>query len=184
KRVRGVLSKWHAAGNPIPSYFTLEEIDDASDVFPIEFLDMSERRKVLAGQDPFKSLEISTCNLRHQVEYELRRKLIRLRSLYMPASSNSDRLARLMSDSLESFSVVFRHVVGLLGGEVPDDKHLAAARICTLLKLDHSIFAQVERFGYEDAPMLEGETEHVFAAYLGLIARIIDSVDSLPESRT
>ncbi|HYL99074.1 MAG TPA: hypothetical protein VEZ90_08985 [Blastocatellia bacterium] len=182
KRVRDVLQKWHQAGNPIPTYFTLEEIRDASDVFPIEFLDMSQRRKVLAGQDPFVDLQIPLNNLRHQVEYELRSKLIRLRALYLPASSQSGRLATLMFDSLQSFAVVFRHVIHLLGGEPPSGKQKSISKLCELLKLDHSVFAQVERFGPEGAPMLEAETEQIFAAYLSQIERIIEAVDSLPDS--
>ena len=101
-----VAEWWRSQGNPVPIYFTSREIDDSSDVFPMEFIDMSRARRVIYGADPFERLEIPTYNLRHQLEYELRGKLIRLRSLYMPASSNAARLASLMADSLDSFVVL------------------------------------------------------------------------------
>jgi len=65
--------------SPMPVYFTVEELQRAADVFPIEFLQMEQARKILHGSDPFELVDISRANLRHQTEYELRTKLIQLR---------------------------------------------------------------------------------------------------------
>ena len=62
-----VVEKWRAKGNPLPLYFTREEMMDASDVFPIEFLDMNAAHRVLFGEDPLVGLNIPTYNLRHQL---------------------------------------------------------------------------------------------------------------------
>lgn len=183
KRARDTIKSWTAAGNPFPTYFTLEEIEDAADVFPIEFLDMSVNRRVLAGKDPFASLDVPTYNLRHQVEFELRSKLIRLRSLFLPASSDPARLARLMFDSLETFTVIFRHVISLLGGEPPDAKNETIEKLSGMIALDRSVFAKVASYGTETEMLLEPDTELVFAAYLDQIGRVIQAVDKLPDGR-
>ena len=58
------LHVWHAAGQPMPVYFTAEELQRAADVFPIEFLQMEQARKILHGSDPFELVEISRANHR------------------------------------------------------------------------------------------------------------------------
>src|SRR6266550_4135499 len=75
------MREWQRLGHPLPVYFTVEELSDAADVFPIEFYQMENARIVLSGEDPFAFLKLSAANLRHQAEYELRSKLIQLRRL-------------------------------------------------------------------------------------------------------
>ncbi|HKV39049.1 MAG TPA: hypothetical protein VJX67_07540 [Blastocatellia bacterium] len=182
KRVRSLIQKWNAGGNPIPVYFTHEEIDDAADVFPIEFIDMSEARRVLAGKDPFAALTVPSHNLRHQVEYELRSKLIRLRALYLPASSKPDRLARLMVDSLDSFAGLLRHVIKLIGGgELPSDGTESIKRLSQILDLDESVFGRIHQYAAEEGLLLEMETEETFARYIVQIEKIVEAVDKLPD---
>src|SRR5881275_1133727 len=63
------MREWQRLGHPLPVYFTLGELHDAADVFPIEFQQMSRARVVLYGGDPFETLQLSDANLRHQTEY-------------------------------------------------------------------------------------------------------------------
>src|SRR5215204_5548021 len=87
------MREWQRLGHPLPVYFTVEELSDAADVFPIEFHQMANARIVLYGTDPFEFVQLSDQNLRHQTEYELRSKLIQLRRLYIPASTSVEKLA-------------------------------------------------------------------------------------------
>ena len=123
KAAHDVAEWWRSEGNPVPVYFTSREMAASSDVFPIEFIDMSQVRHVLYGRDPFEGLELPTQNLRHQLEYELRAKLLRLRRLYIPASQNANQLARLMVESLDGFAVLFRHVLLMMGKDGSFDRH-------------------------------------------------------------
>src|SRR4051812_38800958 len=47
------MREWQRLGHPLPVYFTVEELADAGDVFPIEFHQMENARIVLFGNDPF-----------------------------------------------------------------------------------------------------------------------------------
>lgn len=67
----------------IPLIFTREEIMDGTDVFPIEFLNIRQRHKTLYGDDFLKDIGISKKNLRQQLEFDLRSKLIHLRKEYL-----------------------------------------------------------------------------------------------------
>lgn len=182
KAAHEIAQDWRRQANPIPVYFSSREIIDSSDVFPMEFIDMSRAHRVLYGEDPFKDMEIPTRNLRHQVEYELRGKLLRLRTLYIPASEDANRLARLMTDSLASFAVLFRHVLGLLGVEAPFDKRECAMKLAEVLKLDGKVFAIIFNHSVDGEVWLMAETDRMFAAYLIQIERVIDAVNHIPTS--
>jgi hypothetical protein len=179
KKAHEVSEWWRQEGNPLPVYFTEEEIADASDVFPIDFLDMAEVRHVLFGQDPFAGLDISTENLRHQLEYELRGKLIRLRTLYVPAARNPNRLARLMVDSLNSFAPLFRHVLRLLNDDAPVEQREAIIRLSERLGLEKSTFVRIDDYEKDEEAWLETETNQTFASYLDQVSRVVEEVDRL-----
>ena len=177
KAAHAVTEWWRLEGNPLPVYFTTEEMADSSDVFPIEFIDMSKLRHVLYGKDPFEGLDIPTTNLRHQLEYELRAKLIKLRRLYIPASHNPNRLTRLMGESLESFAVLFRHVLELMGNEAPFDKRECVMKLAEKLDLDKAVFERIFQCESDDEVWLQAETDEVFGKYLDQIQRVIDVVE-------
>ncbi len=67
----------------IPFLFTKEELMDGVDVFPIEFLNIRQHHKTLYGEDFLKDIEPSKKDLRHQLEFEFRSKLIHLRKEYL-----------------------------------------------------------------------------------------------------
>lgn len=63
--------------------FTEEEISRGADVFPVEFLNIRHDYKIHYGEDLLKNINISKRNLRFQLEFEFRSKLIHLRSEYL-----------------------------------------------------------------------------------------------------
>jgi hypothetical protein len=67
----------------IPFFLTKEELLDAVDVFPIEFLNIRQHHKILYGEDFLKDIKISKKDLRRQLEFEFRSKLIHLRKEYL-----------------------------------------------------------------------------------------------------
>src|SRR6266513_5307482 len=70
RQAQAPMREWQRLGHPLPVYFTVEELSDAADVFPIEFYQMERARIVLYGKDPFEFVKLSDRNLRHQAEYE------------------------------------------------------------------------------------------------------------------
>ena len=88
RNAHACMREWAKMGHPVPVYFTVDELQNSADVFPIEFHNMERARKVLYGTDVLANLAISDEFLRHQTEYELRSKLIKLRREYIPASAS------------------------------------------------------------------------------------------------
>jgi hypothetical protein len=179
------MREWQRMGHSLPVYFTVEELSDAADVFPIEFHQMANARVVLYGHDPFEFVKLSDANLRHQTEYELRSKLIQLRRLYIPASVSIEKLCDLMSDSLSTFAALFRPVLLLFGEEAPVAKRDVVRATTRLLKLDPAPFERIFDLRNDgNMPSSEKEANDLFAVYMFQIGEVVEAVDELRPGRT
>jgi len=181
RQAQAPMREWQRLGHPLPVYFTIEELADAADVFPIEFHQMANARVVLYGHDPFEFVQLSNANLRHQAEYELRSKLIQLRRLYIPASVSIEKLCDLMNDSLSSFAALFRAVLMLHGQEAPVSKPDCVRATAKLLRLDPTPFERIFEFrSGGNLPTSEKDANDLFGAYLLQIEQVVEAVDHLP----
>lgn len=181
RNAHACIREWHKLGHPVPVYFTVSELQNAADVFPIEFHQMEKAKKVLYGMDVLAGLKISDLYLRHQVEYELRSKLILLRRQYIPASTTVDGLKRLMAESLASFAALFRAVLLLHSVEPPATKHAVVALTIQKLGLDGVTFEKIFNIREDNfaKSLSENEANELFADYMGQIEKVIDSVDAI-----
>jgi hypothetical protein len=175
------IREWHKLGHPVPAYFTVSELQNAADVFPIEFLQMETARKVLYGTDVLAGLNITDAALRHQTEYELRSKLIQLRRSYIGASASVEGLTRLMSQSLASFAALFRAVLLLHGKTPPQRKHEVVAMTASELGLDFIPFEKIFNIREDNfADNLDDvKANALFTEYMAQIEKVIDSVDAI-----
>ena len=175
------IREWNKLGHPVPVYFTVSELQNAADVFPIEFHQMEVARKVLFGEDVLRDLKISDNFLRHQVEYELRSKLILLRRQYIPASASVEGLKTLMSESLSSFAALFRAVLLLYGHEPSARKHEVVAMTVERLGLDGVTFEKIFNIREDNfaQSLDEVAANQLFADYMEQIDRVIDAVDQV-----
>jgi hypothetical protein len=178
------MREWQRMGHSVPVYFTVGELQDAADVFPIEFHQMEKARRVLYGTDVLENVKISDEHLRHQTEYELRSKLIQLRRLYIPASASVEKLVMLMSESLASFAALFRAVLLLQGVEPPVTKREVVRTTVKELKLDGAPFEKIFALREKNAsnPLNEVSANELFSAYLREIESVIDAVDKVRQS--
>ena len=184
RQAQAPVREWQRLGHPLPIYFTVEELSDAADVFPIEFHQMANARIVFYGHDPFEFVKLSDANLRHQAEYELRSKLIQLRRLYIPASVSVQKLCDLMNDSLSSFAALFRAVLLLHGQEAPVAKTDCVLATMKLLQLDPKPFQRIFEFrAGGNLPSSETEANELFSAYLFEIEQVVEAVDELGQKR-
>jgi predicted nucleotidyltransferase len=179
EKAEPALRWWVKGGQPAPLLMSEEEIRDAADVFPIEFLDIKEHYRVLDGADLVTGIDVSLAQHRVQLEHELRSRLLRLRKKFLETQHDSKAVARLMLDALPTFSTLFRHALLVAGVAAPTRKH--------------EIFrAAAERFGVGPAPfdallevrrgtrkLSDGEVRASFEAYLTAVTKMAELVDQL-----
>ncbi|MDF7823149.1 nucleotidyltransferase domain-containing protein [Pontiellaceae bacterium B12227] len=171
-------SKWSQAGNPAPLLFTEERLSQATDVFPIELLDIRECHKILYGEDVVQGLEIDTKNLRLEIEHELRGKLIKLRQSYLLTGGKPKAVAELMVDSLSTFLVLFRASLRLFEEAVPQQKFQALEQLSNHLEFDASVFLTVQQLKAGTKKPKEVVVGDLFNTYLKTIECVIDAVDA------
>lgn len=169
---------WSKAGNPAPLLFTAERLAQASDVFPIELLDITECRKVLFGDDAVEGLDISKENLRLQIEHELRGALIQLRQRYLLTRGKRKAVIDLMVESLSTFLVLFRAALRLFEEPVPQKKFQALEALAGHLKFDVQVFETVQGLKEGSKKAKDEEAEELFSHYLKTVECVIDAVDA------
>ena len=59
RAAQACMREWRRLGHPLPVYFTVAELKEAGDVFPIEFHQMERARKVLYGEDVLADVKIA-----------------------------------------------------------------------------------------------------------------------------
>ncbi len=179
RNAHACVREWVRLGNPIPVYFTVSELKNGADVFPIEFHQMTVAHKVLYGPDLVAELEISLKFLRLQAEYELRSKLQQLRRQYIPATESVAGLKRLMAESLTSFTSLFRAVLILHGLNPPATKHEIVALTAHELGIDATPFEKIFdiRENSFTGNLDETGANQLFGDYMEQIENIINAVD-------
>jgi hypothetical protein len=113
----------------LPLVLSEQELRDSVDVFAVEFLDIKERHSVLKGIDVFEQLLIPGTWLRHQCEFELRGKLIRLRQGFLECDGKEKQLVALMVQVMSGLLPLGRSLLRLAGERAP---HAAADLLAAL----------------------------------------------------
>lgn len=181
RNAHACVREWARLGNSVPVYFTVNELQTAADVFPIEFHQMRVARKVLYGPDVLADLNISDKFLRLQAEYELRSKLIQLRRQYIPASSSVDGLKKLMTGSLPSFVAVFRAILIIKGIEPPATKREIVTMTTRHLEINGLPFEKIFNIRENNftQDLNEKAANTLFGEYMEQIENVIHAVDNI-----
>jgi hypothetical protein len=172
--------RWARQGQPAPAVFTSAKIAVSADVFPMEFMDIRDHRKVLHGTDPLADLSVQPKNLRRQLEGELWQALQRLRRSYLASDGKAGTLSDLMTDALPGLLVLFRHVLRLHGEAPPARRADVLGPLSKKLGVDLSSFERDGRPGVERRRMTDQGMEQLFARYLAALDRVAAAVNALP----
>lgn len=122
-----VVKAWREAGHPPPMTMTVDEWRRSADVFPIEVADILSRHRVLVGTLPTDGVVVQPRDLRHELEYEARGKLLQLRAAEMATAGRADEQTALLVRSVSGFVALGRALLRL-AGETPPDAHDALVR--------------------------------------------------------
>ena len=169
---------WARAGNPPPLLFTMERLKKSTDVFPVELLDIKECHQILFGEDVVSDLEISTANLRLQIEHELRGNLIQLRQQYLLASGNAKEVCGLMVRSLSSFLVLFRASLRLFATDIPQKKFQALEKLNETIPVPCEVFRNVQQLKDGSLKSKNVDADSIFEEYIKTIESVTDAVDA------
>jgi len=176
-----VVRAWTKAGHPAPLVLTEREWRESADAFPIEYEDMREAHRLLAGRDPWSGIRVDRDDLRRQLERELMGKLVRLRQAYAALWAEPKRLAGVIVGSAPGFFTMLRALLRLAGRPVPARPETLVGAAATLVGFTAAELAPLIRHA-EGGPALRlegGARDPLVAAYLGAVARAAKYVNGL-----
>jgi predicted nucleotidyltransferase len=178
KKCGSHIRKWREIGIRTPLFFDPAYIRLSKDVFPIEFLDIKERYKVLYGTDFLRDLAPNLDHLRFQCEQELKGKLLRLRQEYIQRCESDKDLKSLMIKSSSSFMVIFRALLHLENSVAAPSTAEALAEL-SRKGLAVDAMSRVQRLKRQEVEIHGAELETLFEQYLAEIHAIVGYVDSM-----
>ena len=116
-----VTKDWTAAGHPPPIIMTEREWRQSADAFPIEYEDIRDAHRILAGRNPWTGISVRREHVRRQLEHELMGKLVHLRQAYVADWNRPKRLAEVARGTRAGFLTMLRAVLRLAGRTPPAD---------------------------------------------------------------
>ena len=120
-RLERPVRDWVKAGHPAPLMLTQREWQTSADAFAIEYEDIREAHRLLAGRDPWPGIAVQREHVRRQLEHELMGKLVHLRQAYVAHWSRPKRLAEVVRGTRAGFLTMLRAVLRLAGRTPPAD---------------------------------------------------------------
>ncbi len=94
--------------------------EDAVDVFCMEVLELKENSEIVYGKNIFENLEVKPENLRKQIEYELRSKLLILKGAFIDLPLDRKVIDDIAYRSMYNFLLILRNLLRLKGKLVND----------------------------------------------------------------
>lgn len=166
-----------------PLFLTAEHMDTSSDVFPIEFLDMSDFHHVIYGSDPFAKLSIGTENLRLECEEKLKGFLINLRQSYLEIADRRGPMMNLVAASITGIVSIFRGLIRLTGSKAPASKKEVIRRMAELYPVEADNFLAALEIKLSAPRLTRDEMDSFFTAYLADIEKLALYVDRMGKTK-
>lgn len=164
----------------VPTVFTFDEIVNARDVFPIEFLNISKHHKIINGEDILKDITITNADLRRQLEFEFRSKLIHLRRAYL--RSNDGDMEEIILDAVPTMAPIIGGLMHIknIEGKFDVNKFKEAYGIDTQVLLD------IYHVRKGKGKLLEDTDEYIrkLIDLLTDIGRIVNDMEISPKELT
>lgn len=177
--LRSVLT-FTAAAIDLHVMFLLEsEIPTASELFAVKFSDITRRRKVLYGSDPFGSISIPKEVLVSRLQQVLLNHLLRLRYLSALRNESAEQLTQILADSISPLRASASGILEVRGIKFDSPKHAL-----------HIIAQELREDGFEKPLSTISETRDgktltiaeatsALADVLELTQRLIERITSL-----
>jgi predicted nucleotidyltransferase len=162
-KVRQLMSRKLRKQLPQLAFWTEEELAHAWDVFPLEFADIKENHRCLAGKDLFAKRKADKRRLRYQIEFELRSKLLHMRDTWLRSHKDRYALEMFLIKAGNSFDYLIRQAALVLG------KKIAMPR---------DIFEKIKKVKKKELRLKRGELQELFHQLHKTVESAIRKIDA------
>ena len=178
-RAGGLQRKWAKELIVAPLMFTTEELQSSYEVFPLEFLDMSEDHRVLEGPDPFRECRINNQKLFAQCEQEIRGNLLRVRQRYVEGWGRIEAVHALLPISLTTIIPCLRGLYRLLGHTSKGTAEVVLNQMHKNLGMEPGALHEVWLLKRGHSTPGQKEWPRLMERYLVSLSELVGRVDAL-----
>lgn len=154
-------------------FFTLEEFENARDVFTVEFNEIHQHHKLLFGADLIAEYSPNFEDMRLQLENNARRNLLKLRQSYITHKSDD-----LISISFASFLTILRNLLYLKTGNYISSPESLFDQLKIVFKIDSDVFRQIYEFKYNKKKG-KADWQDIFKMYYANVSKITEIINDL-----
>jgi hypothetical protein len=182
EREAPVARAWREAGNPPPLTLTRAEWLGSADIFPIEYSDILDHHKVLAGTLPLDGVRVDLPDLRLQLEHEAMSKLLRLRHAVLTSVGDHKALLELLEASVSTMLVFLRASLRLTGERPPADSEAVCRRFQERSGRDASVVARIWRHVKGIEPLTPRDAAGLVERYLAFAESLVAFLDAFSQT--
>ena len=175
----GIHKQWAREKIIAPLFLTQNDLQQSSDVFPLEFLDIKEFHVLLEGRDPFPEFHVDPTNLFLQCRQEVHANLLRVRQCYVEGWGRVEAIQTLLPLSLTSLLPCLRGLYRLLDRPSNLKSPEVLEELNTTLDMDPSVFHEVWRLKRGLSTPGKHELPKLLERYLAGLGQLVDKIDSM-----
>jgi hypothetical protein len=155
-----------------------DDVRRSTDVFPIKFLGMQRRHRILCGKDVLADLQISREHLRLRCEQEIKNLMIRLHQLYLQRKDSPKRTREVLYRAIPSFLNGLGVLVELKVGAAPTTNDATVEKAAEL-----GVDVEPLRIGLAlkrgQTKLTSGELKELYATFMKMVRQAADIVDQM-----
>lgn len=155
--------------------FVEHDLDHGEDVFPLEYLHMQTHTTVIEGEDYFRGMKLKKSDIRTQLEYELRNKLIYLRQDFLLCPSQKKFLSKILPQF-----VIFLEALFYLKDETPSrDLGPDIERIEELYGMSFTAFKWLLRIHQKESKLHKSEIPDMIQSVHNQLEALLHVINQL-----
>ena len=160
-------------------FMTEAYINTSVDSYPVEFLNMKLKHIVVFGKDVLAGLAFQPCDLRLQLERELKGKIFHLQEGFLESEGREKDIRQLIKLSLGAFIPLFRALLFLGGCEVPQGRRGVIKSLSQVFPIDPDVFLNSIDIKEDKGRFSAEEIKKLFKAYRQEIVKLSAIIDCM-----
>lgn len=179
QRWSGVHKQWAREKIVAPLFLTQTDLQQSSDVFPLEYLDIKECHVLLEGRDPLPELHVNQAHMFVQCRQEACANLLRVRQCYVEGWGRVEAIQTLLPLSLTALLPCLRGLYRLLGRPSNMKSPEVLDELKATLDVDPSVFLEVWRLKRGLSTPGKHELPKLLERYLAGLGQLVDRIDAM-----
>ena len=160
-----------------PLVLTKSEFISSADVFPMEYFDIKDRKKVIYGEDETRALTLTKKNLRHQLEDRLRGNVASLRQIIIASHGNDKILSSYLKNLFGSINALFKGLLRLKENTLESEGiEKTVEKLGDIFQLDTKPFSDFIKFRKGEKLNPKTLAKNIHVSLENLVA-IVDKMD-------